>query len=280
VDVIARQSLCTLFAMAGTAPPPDLDCAYQLTITKGGAGGSGTVTSDDSNIDCGSDCYGGYEYGTTVTLTATPDPGSDFAGWSGGGCSGTDPCIVEMVNTVTVRADFNLGKVVFVTSSRYNGNLGGIEGADEKCQSSADAAGLVGTFKAWISDRTGISPATNPDFTKYDGLYILPDKTVVADNWIDLTDGYLDHAIDQDEYGNSIVVPENSLESLVWTGTWFDGSPAYYIIGFNNCYDWTLSYLGGDEDAGTISYVDSKWSYLTTGGIPCEIERRLYCFQQ
>jgi Protein of unknown function (DUF1554) len=43
---------------------------------------------------------------------------------------------------------------VFVTSQGFNGNLGGLAGADTKCQALADTAGLGGTYKAWLSDST------------------------------------------------------------------------------------------------------------------------------
>lgn len=48
---------------------------------------------------------------------------------------------------------------VFVTSKRYDGNLGGVEGANEICQEHAEAAGLPGEYKAWISSSTEQSPA-------------------------------------------------------------------------------------------------------------------------
>jgi hypothetical protein len=49
---------------------------------------------------------------TVVTLTATPEPGSAFAGW-GGACTGTDPsCALSMNGAMTVTAHFtSLGKV-------------------------------------------------------------------------------------------------------------------------------------------------------------------------
>jgi hypothetical protein len=55
---------------------------YGLNVTKSGAG-SGTVTSSPAGIDCGVDCTQNYSYNTTVTLTALPDTGSVFTGWSG-----------------------------------------------------------------------------------------------------------------------------------------------------------------------------------------------------
>jgi hypothetical protein len=84
-----------------------------LTI-EGGGDGSGTVTSSpagilcDINIASGSeDCQQQYPSGTQVTLTATPETGSSFGGWSGG-CSGTSTsCTVTMDQARTVTAAFD-----------------------------------------------------------------------------------------------------------------------------------------------------------------------------
>jgi hypothetical protein len=43
--------------------------------------GSGTATSTPAGINCPSDCDEDYDRGQSVTLKATPDPGSVFAGW-------------------------------------------------------------------------------------------------------------------------------------------------------------------------------------------------------
>ena len=78
---------------------------YDLTVTSGGSGG-GVVTSDPVGIECGSTCQYGFEPGTEVTLTAQPDRGSRFSGWSGAGCSGTGPCEVTMSEARLVNATF------------------------------------------------------------------------------------------------------------------------------------------------------------------------------
>jgi uncharacterized delta-60 repeat protein len=56
--------------------------ARTLTVSKSGSG-TGTVTSAPAGIDCGVDCSTTYQDGAVVALTATPDAGSFFAGWSG-----------------------------------------------------------------------------------------------------------------------------------------------------------------------------------------------------
>ncbi len=78
---------------------------YNLTVNKDGSG-TGTVTSIDGGIDCGTDCSDAYNSGTVVTLSASPDAGCIFSGWSGGGCSGTGNCQVTMNDNTTVTATF------------------------------------------------------------------------------------------------------------------------------------------------------------------------------
>lgn len=57
-----------------------------LTIAKSGTG-IGRVNSSPEGISCGDTCQALYDNGTSVTLTATPDGGSYFTGWSDN-CSG------------------------------------------------------------------------------------------------------------------------------------------------------------------------------------------------
>jgi len=78
----------------------------QLTVNRAGSG-VGTVTSNPTGIDCGTDCSESYAADTQVTLTATASNNSIFAGWSGD-CSGTDTsCVVSMTQNRSVVAAFN-----------------------------------------------------------------------------------------------------------------------------------------------------------------------------
>jgi hypothetical protein len=76
-----------------------------MTVTLAGPG-SGSV-SDGKFIACPTKCTATYLKGAKVTLTATPAAGSTFAGWSGGGCSGTGPCTVTMSAAQLVTATFD-----------------------------------------------------------------------------------------------------------------------------------------------------------------------------
>ncbi len=85
---------------------------FALNIAKAGAG-SGIVTSNPVGINCGSGCSNIFTAASMVTLTATPDTGALFVGWSGGGCSGTGTCTVTMSSAQTVTATFDLLPEVF-----------------------------------------------------------------------------------------------------------------------------------------------------------------------
>jgi uncharacterized repeat protein (TIGR02543 family) len=84
---------------------------YTLTVSKGSSTGTGTVTSNPAGINCGATCAAPYSSGTSVILTATPDLGAVFAGWSGAGCSGTNTCSVSMTQAQSVTATFNAAPI-------------------------------------------------------------------------------------------------------------------------------------------------------------------------
>ena len=89
---------------------------------------------------------------------------------------------------------------VFVSSTTHSGNLGGLSGADTTCQNLANAAGLPGTYRAWLSDNTQ-SPSTR--FATSTGAYALVNGVTIAASWTDLTDGTLASPITVTELGGA-----------------------------------------------------------------------------
>ena len=78
---------------------------YTLSVVSSGDG-AGSITSAPPGIDCGGDCSETYVSMTPVTLTATPEAGSAFTGWSEASCPGTAPCVVIMTEDRAVTATF------------------------------------------------------------------------------------------------------------------------------------------------------------------------------
>lgn len=102
-------------------PPPPPPPSYTLSLTPTG-GGSGRVSAPAVGnvpaLECvitsgaGSGCSAQYPRGTAVSLTATPQTGSVFAGWQPpveGTCTGmASPCSVTLSANATLSPSFTL----------------------------------------------------------------------------------------------------------------------------------------------------------------------------
>lgn len=91
---------------------------YTLTVALTTTGQSaGSVTSSPTGINCDSAASptpctsenAAFASGSVVTLTPAAPAGSVFAGWSGGGCSGTGICTVTVSGNLSVTALFQVG---------------------------------------------------------------------------------------------------------------------------------------------------------------------------
>jgi cysteine-rich repeat protein len=214
---------------------------------------------DDGNLDNGDMCPGSCAPafcgdGYTQDIVEQCDDGNEI---DDDGC--TNDCI-------------SLSKRVFVSSEMYNGNLGGLAGADAKCQTLADAANLPGTYMAWISTNQG-SPSTR--FTQSITSYTLVDGTQVAANWNSLIDGSLDAAINMTELGGPAPIGDTSCAgggfATVWTATNTNGT-----LSGNACTNFSDTAgqgLWGDADQ------TGSWTSWCSGGI-CTWISPIYCFQQ
>ena len=111
----------TVSATFATAP-------VALTVVRAGLG-SGSVTSAPAGISCGTTCSATFPSGSSIVLTATPAAGSVFAGWSGGGCSGTGACTVAPTSATTVTATFASSTTIGLTVTISGGGTGTLTSA-------------------------------------------------------------------------------------------------------------------------------------------------------
>jgi hypothetical protein len=86
-----------------------------IIVTRSGSG-HGTVTSDVAGIQCGNDCSQVFSSAVTVSLTATPDANSTFAGWTGA-CAGLATCVVTTDAPRDVDARFEARQALTVSVS-------------------------------------------------------------------------------------------------------------------------------------------------------------------
>ncbi len=130
--------------------------AFTLTVTKTGTG-SGTVTSNDGKINCGTTCTASYAVTTppaTVTLTATADSGSTFRGWSGA-CSGRGTCSITMDANRSVTATFALrGGGTVPGAGCQNDNVEGASQDDiiQMCDTASDNLTIRGDGNGVFDD--------------------------------------------------------------------------------------------------------------------------------
>lgn len=127
-----------------------------LTVSKPGTG-SGTVRSADAGIICGTDCLETYGSGTAITLTATADAGSVFAGWTGSRCSGTGACEFTMNTNTMVAATFvlagnlpellpkegTIGTQITITGTGFGTKKGTVKVGRKTCKVSAWATDSI-----------------------------------------------------------------------------------------------------------------------------------------
>ena len=221
--------------------------------------------------------------GASIVWLATLSACSLYFGPQGGGA---DPGLD------TGAAQPTIPKRMFVTSTRYpGGSLGGLVGADAKCNERAAVAGMTGEFSAWLSDA---STSAGSRMTHSSGVYTLVDGTLVAQSWQSLVSGELERAIDRDEtnqpYDSTVPYDHPNWNYTlnpkpVWTGTMYDGrdyAQRSYCLQYTDgpdcaCYGWNST--EGRAMAGDALSVTVNWSE-GEGVMSCVTEAALYCVEQ
>lgn len=155
---------------------------------------------------------------------------------------------------------------IFATANTYNGNLGGLAGADTICQNEATTLGYSGTWKALMSD--GTTNAKDRLTIAYPVVRASSTSTVV--DAVNIWDGSITNSV-------------NTSTNKVWTGT--DSSGNKYG---GNCSSWStaLSSSNGCYGYGNLStskwVVDVLWGGCNdgSGGYLCNNVKKIYCVDQ
>jgi len=138
-----------------------------LTLSSSGAG-AGTfacVVNDGPSEPCATS----YNYDDSIVITATPDTGSDFTGWSTD-CSGTSTCSLSMTADRTVDGAFTLQtrSLTLSSSGTGSGTFACIvnDGPSQPCTDTYNydesvvitaTANTGSTFTGWSTDCSGTS---------------------------------------------------------------------------------------------------------------------------
>jgi murein tripeptide amidase MpaA len=140
---------------------------YTLTVQMAGSGG-GSVTSEPSGIACGVDCVEQYAEATVVTLTASADNSSYFAGWSGA-ADGSDPVVTTMITAdqiITATFAPNTEPVARASASAlaHSGDTVTLNGSASSDPDGHDLAfGWRQTSGPWVS----LMPSANVSVTTF-----------------------------------------------------------------------------------------------------------------
>jgi len=198
-----------------------------------------------------------------------PPPGT--AACVGGACGGGGGGCVLSNN-----------KRIFYTSTFYNGNLGGLAGADAKCNTRASAAGISSGcgYKAWLSTGGGGVAGTNAKdrLTHATGKYVSVTGTVIANNWYDLVDGSINYVnVFSDENG---IKPTDTTFGVYHTNTKSDGTATFNW----DCNAWTGQtpvsppWSGVGIARKTSSFPPDDWTNASVE--PCSWGLQLLCIEQ
>lgn len=249
--------------------------AYNVNVNVSGMVGTGLVLRNNGGNDLTINTNGAYAFSAT-RLSGTAYAVSVFTHSTGDTCyvSGTSSGIVTTA-AVNVTVVCDRYKRVFVSSAAYNGNMGGLAGADAKCQQHATAANLPGTYKAWLSDGTG-TPSTR--FSVHSTPVVRVDGVRVVNNSAGFLSGTLLAAIDKTETGGapSISNPNGCGGTAVFTNTNANGTQ---FASNASCTNWTSTVGQNGAHWGVYNSSGATWTSNCNGG-SCAWTTPIYCMQQ
>ncbi|MFH1175078.1 MAG: putative metal-binding motif-containing protein [archaeon] len=173
-------------------------------------------------------------------------------------CSGSADCYYAFTTST-----LTTGRI------QFPGTQTGIASANALCQYEANLSSTTRgkAFVAWISTSGAAGPVQNARSVIANTSYFLVNRTRIANNTEDLTDGTIATTINLNSSGES-----QTGTSYVRTGTNRSGQ----VTSGYTCVDWTDNTSASGE-AGIRISSGYQWTEFTTR--PCSELQRLYCFQ-
>jgi hypothetical protein len=176
-------------------------------------------------------------------------------------------------------------KYVFASANAYDGNMGGLSGADAICQAEANSAldPLPGQYFAYLSSSTVNARDRNTYVGEENYQWRRVDGTLLANCWSCFyDDGFLNQGTLPNHDADGALLDTTSFFELnVWTGTQNGGTKFDFA---STCNDWTSnssSIFGrlGYADGGLWEDTVGKWQE-SRSAYECWAPFRLYCVQR
>ncbi len=209
---------------------------------------TGTDFTDATNVTFGSTEASSFNIDSSTSITAVSPAGS-------AGVVDITVTTPSGTSTISSADQFTYTvppQIIFLSSSTYNGNLGGFSGANAKCNTDAakPSSGFAAdyTYKALLN---GNNATTNGvSYYRADGTTLI--ATATGGNLVS---------------SSSLVNTISSVSSFVWTGA----------NGSSTCSNWT----SGGAGTGNLGSSNSATStYWNSSSISCSSTLRLYCVSQ
>jgi hypothetical protein len=262
------------------------DCTSKCRLPTCGDGhvwaGHEMCDNSDANNDtiwngCRTDCTPGPSCGDAI-LQPDHEECDDGPEWNGSE-QPKDP------NHAPCTAQCRLaGRIFFITSTKHSGDLNGLAGADEICRTAA----LNGShdnhlnYVAWLSDASASHKTRvphGPDVAE--PSFVMPDGTIVADDWDDLITNGPRLGVYIDEFGQS-----HEADPFAWTNTLGDGG-AYTTAQVNHCLGWasalpnhTALHGIGVVPADLLTEWQANKQWTNNEPIKCHQLLRLFCVEK
>jgi hypothetical protein len=245
-----------------------------VTVTKSevdGASGTLSTTLSGNVQNCAPTCTLSTTCGATITIAATPGSKTGFywtqtAGTCAGGLS---PCSVSApAGSSSLTGTFSPYNYAFVSSSVSTSSLGGLAGANSKCQNLATAASLPGAamYVAFLSTNS-VDAITQLGNTARG--WLRPDGQPFVDRATDITQGKIYYPLTITEQNNTAGAPIE-----VFTGSTSGASR----IANSTCNGWTSGSSAFNVAGGNLQGSASNWLTWSTGTCDQIPSGHIYCF--